>query len=346
MPTGGNARSGIGHGKPQQTLRGQAFVRQHDTPGAREFGSVAEQMQQHLLDTLEVGAHHGIGDRQFVQQAHAGMQFRQGALHAVVAEVVQRRDVAARQVARLVEVGDFEHVVEKPQQGRTVGFDDGGILARGRLVAEFGRQHLRKSDDRIEGRAHLVRHMLDKFGLHAAGLLGLLLGFEKLLAADPQMLVLGQHRRFGGLETPVELHHARISHAARHQHSRQQADNQIGVAQAFALEVVLQLLGFVVQAADFENSRKIVRRSADFAVAHRVRQTDVFPVIGRGPLHLTQVPVDVAKLLGQRIVVEPGTADHRVALRLQNRLQRLPVLARSLEIGRSQIAQPGRMEPQ
>ena len=61
VPTGGNARSGIGHGKPQQTLRGQAFVRQHDTPGAREFGSVAEQMQQHLLDTLEVGAHHGIG---------------------------------------------------------------------------------------------------------------------------------------------------------------------------------------------------------------------------------------------------------------------------------------------
>lgn len=38
-----------------------------------------------------------------------------------------------------------------------------------------------------------VRHMLDKFGLHAAGLLGLLLGFEKLFAADPQMLVLGQH---------------------------------------------------------------------------------------------------------------------------------------------------------
>ena len=101
-----------------------------------------------------------------------------------------------------------------------------------------------------------------------------------------------------------------------------------------------------MQAADFEDSRKIVRRSADFTVTHRIRQTDILPVIDRSLFHPAQVPVDVAEFLGQHIVVVSGTADHRVALRLQNRFQSPPVLPRSLEIGHLQIAQSGRMEPQ
>lgn len=175
--------------------------------------------------------------------------------------------------------------------------------------------------------------------------LGALLGEPKLLAGSHKVTVLRLDQRLGGFQTAVELHHAGKEQSAQYQHEAQQPDDQIGVAQAFALKRELQLLGLVLQARDFEDARKVVGGVADLLPAHRVRQMDVFAVVRSRAAHVAHQPVDVAQLLHLRLPEVARLVPGGIGERFLHDAQRLVVLSRSLVIFGFQKAQARNVEP-
>ena len=147
-----------------------------------ELEGVREQVAQHLLQPLRVGAHgrrQGAVDLdQEVELALLG-DLPEGALH-VVAEVAEA-DLGDLEADRAgLDLGEVEDVVDEGEEVRAGGVDRLGELAL--LVREVAfrvlGQELRQDQQRVQRRAQLVAHVGEELRLVARGqrqLLGLLL---------------------------------------------------------------------------------------------------------------------------------------------------------------------------
>ena len=76
------------------------------------------------------------------------------------------------------DLGDVQHVVDEPKERHSVLANAIEIreIARFESLRTIALEHVREADDRVERRAKLVTHVLEKLALGTAGTLRLLLG--------------------------------------------------------------------------------------------------------------------------------------------------------------------------
>lgn len=76
-----------------------------------------------------------------------------------------------------------------------------------------------------------MRHALDEIAFHPARLFGALLGRAELLPHSHKVPVLSLNHLLGGFQATVETHQTRKSQSAQQQHTAQQRNDQVGIAQ-------------------------------------------------------------------------------------------------------------------
>src|SRR5213593_2355298 len=161
-----DADPGVGDGHLDGPVRVQ---RTHVDPTAlgRELHGVGQQIQEHLLELALVGDDvlERLVDRQVEREpvTHGPFAYQRERVLEGHAEI--ERPELQLHPSRL-DLGEVEDVVDQREQVAPGAQDDPHVLSL--FLVQFAEhavvQHFREADDRVEGRAELVRHVGEELG--------------------------------------------------------------------------------------------------------------------------------------------------------------------------------------